>query len=185
MNLELPKELENEINLLLSELTEFNNCSVTKGTPKIRNKAFNFAKALNLIRPKVFSKSNSYELDEKGIFAIQDGGIEKYLENIKVGKDLDGTIKTLTSRRLENDVKNNLLYILLGGFIGLITSISTTVLTLKVTPDNTIKYIEQLNKLTSEKTERDYNLQKHLNDMNIELSLLKNQIDSLKIKKSE
>ena len=183
MNLELPKELENEINLLLSELTEFNNCSVTKGTPKIRNKAFNFAKALNLIRPKVFSKSNSYELDEKGIFAIQDGGIEKYLENIKVGKDLDETIKTLTSRRLENDVKNNLLYILLGGFIGLITSISTTVLTLKATPDNTIKYIEQLNKLTSEKTEREYNLQKHLNDMSTELSLLENEIDSLKIKK--
>ena len=67
--------------------------------------------------------------------------------------------------------------------IGLITSISTTVLTLKATPDNIIKYIEQLNKLTSEKTERDYNLQKHLNDMNIELSLLKNGIDSLKIKK--
>ena len=85
---------------------------------------------------------NQYQLCEKGILVIDDGGIEKYLENIKSGNDLDNEIKFFTGKRLKDDVKNNIKYITLGGFIGLITSISTTVLTLKAKPDNTIKYIE-------------------------------------------
>ena len=132
MELELSKELTEEIDRLLKEMILSNNFTLTKGNSDIRYKAFIFCSGLNLIR-----------------------------------------------------FKNNLLYILLGGFIGLITSISTTALTLKATPDNTIKYIEQLNKLTSEKTERDYKLQKHLNDMSTELSLLKNESYTLKIKNYE
>ena len=183
MKLELSNELKSEIDLLLRNLLKGGQCSDNKDNSELIKESIRVCKVLKLI--ELTHSGKQYQLCEKGILVIDDGGIEKYLGNIKIGNDLDNEIKFFTGKRLKDDVNNNIKYIALGGFIGLITSISTTVLTLKATPDNTIKYIEQLNKLTSEKTEHDYNLQKHLNDMNIELSLLKNQIDSLKIKKSE
>ncbi|MBU3012287.1 hypothetical protein KO506_12800 [Polaribacter vadi] len=172
MELELKNDLITEINSLLKEIYE-KGISSSVAVSELKKKSFRVSKALELI--KLTSQKYTYELSEKGVFAIQDGGIEKYLENIRTEKDLDLTIKELTNKRLKYDILYNIMYIFIGASIGLLTTLAR--------PDNTEKYIEQLNKLSFEKTELNDSFQKRLNDMNIELSLLKNEIDTLKIKK--
>jgi hypothetical protein len=86
--MELSKELITDIDEVLAELfkdsTISKKSSGTKPKEKLREKSIELCKALNLIRVR----SNSvYELDEKGVIVIQDGGIENYLNNLRLDKE--------------------------------------------------------------------------------------------------
>src|SRR5690606_15810297 len=107
---------------------------------KLRKKSIQICKSLNLIKDK--PKSN-YELDEKGIIVIQDGGIENYLNNLRLDKDLERTIKDLTKDNLEKHFKRNLIFVSLGGLIGFITGIATLTISLVVQPDSAEQYINK------------------------------------------
>lgn len=180
--MKINKEIAEIINSILDDgVNNEIGISAYSRTDENWKKAVRICIALYLIKPKD-KKPTIFELTEKGIIALNEGGIENYLDNIKAEKDLTSTIKELTSERFKNDVKNNLQYIALGGIIGLVTAISTTGLTLWATPDTAKEYIDQLNKLSSEKTELYYNLQKSLNDKNTLIFELKHEIDSLKTK---
>lgn len=170
MNL-LTEQLKSEIDNLLSELTEFNSCGLTVSTPDIRRKAIEFSKALNLIRNKQNSKS--YELDEKGVFVLDDGGINAYLKNIRTEKDLDSTIRYLTSKRLKYDILYNILYVVIGGLIGLVTALSL--------PNTSRESIDELQRLESENIKRNEYFQKEQNIMRIQIFELNQKIDSLKV----
>ncbi|MCF7568253.1 hypothetical protein L3X37_07740 [Sabulilitoribacter arenilitoris] len=78
----------------------------------------------------------------------------------------------MTSKRLKYDVWFNIMYVLIGASIGLITTL--------VQPDNATKYIEELHKSASDRDERDDNFQKRLTDMNTIILELKNELDSSK-----
>ena len=170
--MEIKKDIIEKIDLLLQMAFDDGQIFFSKQTDDNTEKGFRICKSLNLIRQK---KSGLFELDEKGVFVIQEGGIDKYLSSIRTEKELDLAIKNLTSKRLKYDVLYNIMYVLIGALIGPISALAQ--------PDTPSKHIEELNKSVSDKTERDGRFQKHLNDMNTELLLLKNEIDSLKSNK--
>ena len=165
--MKIEKELYKEIDSIL-DIGINGSLRLFSSNEKMK-KAIRICKALNLIKQ---TSPNSGELCENGILAIQDGGIEQYLSNKRTEKDLDSTIKNLTSKRLKYDVLYNIMYVLIGALISFITIL--------VQPDNSEKYIEQLNKLSSEKTELNDSFEKRLNDMNTLTLELKKEIDSLK-----
>jgi hypothetical protein len=171
MKLELSKELIDEIDYVL----ELASRDGTIGTYNNRNqntrKAMQYCLSLNLFRVK---SSSQYQLDEKGIFAIQDGGIEKYLSNARIEKNLDFKIKELTRKSLKQDFKNNILYIFIGGLMS----------TIPLVINEYSKKQESilLNKLLSEKNELEQDLKKIQNHMNTLQLELKTEIDSLKNK---
>ncbi|MCF7568255.1 hypothetical protein L3X37_07750 [Sabulilitoribacter arenilitoris] len=84
--MELGKDLIKDIDALLEKLFKDGYTSIHGQTSNIRTRSIHTCKALDLIRLK---SNSTYELAEKGVFAIQDGGIEKYLSNIRTKKDLD------------------------------------------------------------------------------------------------
>jgi hypothetical protein len=176
-DLSLSEELKENIDSVLKKLFKNELVSMNNQNTEIESKAINICKSLNLIR---FKANSIFELDEKGVFAIEDGGIEKYLENIRLYKDLEKTIKDLTSKRLKNEVKYNLMYVSLGGVIGIVTSILTVVLTLWVIPDKTEQQIEQLNKSTFDMSVEQSHFQTDLQQMRSEIVSLKTEINSLK-----
>jgi hypothetical protein len=160
---ELYKEIDSILDNGLNNVVRFHSSS-----EKVK-KAIRICKALNFIKQ---TSPNSGELCENGILAIQDGGIEQYLSNKITEKDLDFTIKELTGKRLKYDILYNIMYVLIGALISFITIL--------VQPDNSEKYIKQLNKLSSEKNELNDSFEKRLNDMNTLTLELKKEIDSLK-----
>ena len=170
--MELSKDLKIEIDLMLSELLKGNACSNNSENTELQKKSIRICKALNLI--KLSNSGRQYELSNNGVFVLNDGGIEKYLFNVSIEKDLDVTIKQLTSKRLKYDVLYNIIYVLFGGLIGVITIL--------VQPDNSKEYITKIHKLASDKAERDGSFQKRLNDKNIEILSLKKEIYFLKHK---
>jgi hypothetical protein len=167
-----------EIDELLIEIS-ISDCYLYK--PKKdksdKEKAFIYCKALELVRSN--GTKGQYELDGKGVLVIDQGGIEKYLENIKIEKELNNNIKILTEKNLGNDFRNNIIYAVFGAILGLCIS----VLSLWALPNNTSEKIELLNTLVIEKNERDLDYQKRLNAINIELLSLRKGIDSLKYKR--
>ena len=172
----LNKNLLSEIDKVLTSIYAHGNS--TKVT--VKNKTRTIAVALKLIQEK---ERGIYVLDENGVLVLQDGGIENYLENLRLDKDLEKTIKDLTSKRLKNEVKNNLMYVSVGGIIGIVTAILTVILTSVVTPDKTGQQIEQLNKLTIDTHVEQSHLQTDLQQMRSEIISLQNEIDSLKNEK--
>jgi hypothetical protein len=170
--MKLSNELKSEIDLILSELLNGNNCSDNNGNTSLRKQSIRICKGLNLIKPSTCAKQ--YELNNNGVLVLNDGGIEKYLLNVSTEKDLDITIKELTSKRLKYDVLYNIMYVLFGGLIGIITIL--------VQPDNSKEYIKEIHKSASEKVEHNDNFQKHLNDINIEILSLKKEVNSIKNK---
>ncbi|SDW98019.1 hypothetical protein SAMN05444411_102592 [Lutibacter oricola] len=171
----MDKELLSEIDKIIKECYEEGIVGVNYDSD-INIKAFRIIKALNILKLK--KSPSTYELSENSIIVIQDGGIKKYLENIRTEKNLDSTIKQLTSKRLKNDVWYNIMYVGLGGIIGIITSIGVEL----VKPKSVEEDIVKLHKSAFDKVVRDDNFQKRLNDMNTELLSLKNKLDSLKQK---
>jgi hypothetical protein len=167
----------NEIDELLNDIS-ISDCYLH--TPKKdkteKEKAFIYCKALKLVRLNGTPKQ--YELDEKGVLVIDQGGIEKYLENKKIEKELNNNIKILTKKNLNNDFRNNIIYAVFGAILGLCIS----VLSPWVLPNNASEKTELLNTLVIDKNERDLDYQKRLNAINIELLSLRKRIDSLKYK---
>ena len=115
MKLELNTELKLEIDTILSELFNGDSVSEHKDISDLRSKAILTSKSLMLIKKS--SNLNSIELDEKGILAINDGGIENYLSKYSSDKDLDSIIKKLTSKRLKYDIFYNLSYVIFGAIL--------------------------------------------------------------------
>src|SRR5690606_1748980 len=124
--MKLDKALITDIDELLLELFEKGSGFITYvSSSELRLKSIHTCKALGLIRQKVSSKSILFELDEKGVFAIQDGGIEEYLSNIREDRFLDGQIKRLTKKRLEWEYIINFLFLMTGALLTFIfTNIS-------------------------------------------------------------
>lgn len=175
--IELNKELIIDIDELLTKLFKDSNAPIhsygTSSKDKLREKSNELCKALNLIR----AKSNSqYELDEKGILAIQDGGIENYLNNMRLDKDLERTIKDLTKDNLNNQFKHNIIFVCIGGFIGLLT----TAITMAVQPDSAEQYINKINEMVEQDMRISKDFQTDIQQMRSEITSLQNEIDSLK-----
>ena len=149
--------------------------SAYSNTKEDWQKAVRISIALDLIKQKD-KKPTIFELTEKGIIAISDGGIENYLNNTKTEKDLDKTIKQLTSKRLKNDVYYNIMYVAIGGILALIP----TVITLINSESKNSTEEKLLLQISSERNELNDNYQKRLNHKNTLILELKHEIDSLK-----
>ncbi|MEL0457620.1 hypothetical protein WJN01_15395 [Flavobacteriaceae bacterium SZ-1-7] len=178
--MELNKELINEIDKLLTKMFDGGTAPIHEygadNKAKLREKSKQICKALNLIR--VQSNSN-YELDEKGILVIQDGGIENYLNNLRLDRDLEKTVKDLTKKSLENEFKNNLKYVLTGGLIGLITAV-LTVITTEIMQSGKKEMEEILYKQSYDMSVEQNNHTIELRQMRSEIISLQRQVDSLK-----
>ena len=122
MKLELNTELKLEIDTILSELFNGDSVSEHKDISDLRSKAILTSKSLMLIKKS--SNVNRLELDEKGILAINEGGIENYLTKLRYENNLDSSIKKLTNKRLKYDIGYNFLYVILGA---LLTNIPTLI----------------------------------------------------------
>jgi len=175
--MELNKELIIDIDELLLKLFKESTVPIhsygTNPKDKLREKSKELCKALNLIRVK---SNSQYELDEKGILAIQDGGIENYLNNMRLDKDLERTVKDLTKKSLKNQVWYNIMYVTVGGLIGGLIGF----LTLLVTPNNTEILIQELHKMAEQEADNDDSFQIDIQQMRLEITSLERQIDSLK-----
>ena len=179
--MELNKELIIDIDELLTKIFKDNNVPIhsygTSQKDKLREKSKELCKALNLIR----AKSNSqYELDEKGILAIQDGGIENYLNKMRLDRDLERTVKDLTKENLKKNFKRNLIFVSLGGLIGLITGIATLTISMVVQQDSAEQYINKLNEMVEQDKRIYQDFQTDIQQMRSEITSLEKQIDSLK-----
>lgn len=97
--MELENELKAEIDFMLNELLSGNACSDNRENTELRNKSIRICKALNLIKPTKNGKQ--YELSEKAVLVLNNGGIEKYLINDKKEKNIDSDIKNLTLKKLK------------------------------------------------------------------------------------
>jgi hypothetical protein len=134
-----------------------------------RNKTIRVCEGLKLIR---YNSKGEYILDENGILAIQDGGIENYLEKLGTEKDLDFIIKGLTKKSLKNQFWYNIVYVLIGGAIGLITTMATQY--------NKEAEIKQVQAQASAINDKHDSCQIGLQQMRLEITSLKNEIDFLK-----
>ncbi len=87
--------------------------------------------------------------------------------NIKASIDLSNA----TLKKLKSDVWRNVLYIFIGAILGYMSSI--------INQAKSTKEIELMNKLLLEKEKQSINFQTGLNEMHLELSSLKKELDSL------
>ena len=170
----MEKELINEdvlkeINNIIADCFE-NGVVGNDTSSEINNKAFRISKALGILVLK--TKPVTYELTEKGIIVIQDGGIEEYLKNIRTEKFLDNQIKRLTKRKLDNEIRNNFLFALFGSLL--------TFFVTKFSESNTQKEtLLQQNKLKFEILDSISKNRKHLHEQNKVILSLEKRIDSL------
>jgi len=121
--MELEKELKSEIDFMLNELLKGNPFSDNKGNTELQNKSIRICKALNLIKHS--NSGKQYDLTEKAVLVLNDGGIEKYLLNDKKEKDLDSNIKDLTLKKLRFEqfpAKFWWLILIIAGFVSILTT---------------------------------------------------------------
>lgn len=169
--MEIKKDIIEKIDLLLQMAFDDGQIFFSKQTDDNTEKAFRICKSLNLIRQK---QSGLFELDEKGVFVIQDGGIEKYLTNIREEKFLDTQIKRLTKKRLEWEYLINFLFLITGAILTFIfTNISEST--------NQKQSTEKLHNLKTEINDSISKIQTRLNEQNTLILDIKNVTDSLKI----
>ena len=169
--MEIKKDIIEKIDLLLQMAFDDGKIFFSKEVDDNTEKAFRICKSLNLIRQK---QSGLFELDEKGVFVIQDGGIKKYLTNIREEKFLDTQIKRLTKKRLEWEYLINFLFLITGAVLTFIfTNISEST--------NQKQSTEKLRNLKSEINDSISKIQTRLNEQNTLILDIKNKIDSLKI----
>jgi hypothetical protein len=161
----ISKEVLEEINNILTYCFK-NGIAGNDTSSEIKNKAFRISKALGILVLK--TKPITYELTEKGIIAIQDGGIEKYLKNIRSEKDLDKAIKVLTSRNLKYQFFYSVILVILLSFVPN-----------ELNKDKNLKEEIELLKLKYEKTLSNDSLQKQLYHKNILILSLEKRIESL------
>lgn len=120
-NMKMDKELEQEINSVLTECQENGWVTWNNGTPEIRNKAIRHAKTLELIQTK---GRHSFELTSLGLKAVELNGVKEYLNDLESKDNKDDLIKTLTIKQLKGNifqVRYWWLILLLSGIIGFIT----------------------------------------------------------------
>ncbi|MEZ4793465.1 MAG: hypothetical protein R2783_08415 [Gelidibacter sp.] len=134
-----------------------------------RDKPISLLTSLRLIEQKAQSQ---YILGENGMLAILDGSVEKYLENLRLEKELDGTIKRLTGKRLKYEIWNNIIYVLIGAVLASVPNL--------VNEAKNSKEVESLTKSISEINELKSNYQKQLNHTNTLILELKNEVNDLK-----
>jgi hypothetical protein len=136
---------------------------------EINKKAFRISKALGILKLK--KEPITYELTEKGIITIQDGGIEKYLKNISAEKDLDKAIKVLTSRNLKYQFFYSVILVILGFLLSFVPN--------ELNEDKNLKEEIELLKLKYEKTLLNDSLKKQLYHKSTLILSLEKRIDSL------
>jgi len=169
--MEIKKDIIEKIDLLLQMAFDDGKIFFSNEVDDNTEKAFRICKSLNLIKQK---QSGLFELDEKGVFVIQDGGIEKYLTNIREEKFLDTQIKRLTKKRLEWEYFINFLFLITGAILTFIfTNISEST--------NQKQSTEKLHNLKTEINDSISNIQTRLNEQNTLILDIKNVTDSLKI----
>ncbi|MDO7174256.1 hypothetical protein [Mariniflexile sp. AS56] len=117
-----------------------------------------------------------YLLEDKGVTAIEDGGLENYLENIRIEKLRDNAIKRLTRRSLKYDVMWNIGFIILGALL----SLGSVMFLGDNTQNNELLEIEKLRKQENAIIDKHDNFETYLQQMRSEITSLKNEIDSLK-----
>lgn len=78
---------------------------------------------MNLIKHS--NSGKQYELTEKAVFVLNDGGIENYLINDKKEKDLESNIKDLTLKKLKFEqfpAKFWWLILIISGVVSILTT---------------------------------------------------------------
>lgn len=121
--MELSKELKSEIDFMLIELMKGNYFSDNKKNSDLQDQSIRICKAMNLIKLSISGKQ--YELASEGVLVFNDGGIDKYLINVKNEKDLNTTIKQLTHKKLEYEqfpAKFWWLIIIITAFVSILTN---------------------------------------------------------------
>jgi hypothetical protein len=117
----MDKDLEQEINSVLTECQENGWVTWHRDTPEIRNKAIRHGKTLRFIQPK---GRHSFELTSEGLKAIELGGVNEYRNDLESKDSKDDLIKTLTIKQLKGNifqVRYWWLILLISGIIGFIT----------------------------------------------------------------
>ncbi|KJD31048.1 hypothetical protein PK35_16805 [Tamlana nanhaiensis] len=171
--MEIKKDIIVKIDTLLQMAFDDGQINFLSEPDENWKKGFRICKSLNLIRRK---SSGLFELDEKGVFVIQDGGIEKYLTNIREEKFLDSQIKRLTKKRLEWEYVINFLFLITGAVLTFIfTNISEST--------NQKQSTEKLHNLKTEINDSISKIQTRLNEQNKSILDIKNATDSLKTEK--
>jgi hypothetical protein len=123
MKFELTEDIKKEIDSMLTDLLNGNSFSENKENTEIQKVSIRICKALNLI--KLSNNGKQFELSEKSIFVLQDGGIEKYLFNEKTEKNIDSDIKDLTLKKLRFEqfpTKFWWLILIIAGTISILTT---------------------------------------------------------------
>ena len=123
MKFELTEDIKNEIDFMLTDLLNGNSFSDNKDNTELRKVSIRICKALKLI--KISNNGKQFELSEKSIFVLQDGGIEKYLFNEKTEKNIDSDIKDLTLKKLKFEqfpAKFWWLILIIAGVISILTT---------------------------------------------------------------
>ena len=169
MKLELSKELLEEIDFVLKKASLNGTIEISFNRNNLSKKALQYCLSLNLFRVK---SNNQFQLNEKGVFAIQDGGIKIYLKNIRTEKDLENTIKVLTSRNLKYQFLHSVILVVLGFLLSFVPKV--------LNEDKNSTAIELLNKQYIEIKNINEYFQKNHSDMNTLILELKTEIDSLK-----
>jgi hypothetical protein len=123
MKFELTEDIKKEIDSMLTDLLNGNSFSENKENTELQKVSIRICKALNLI--KLSNNGKQFELSEKSIFVLQDGGIEKYLFNEKTEKNIDSDIKDLTLKKLRFEqfpTKFWWLILIIAGTISILTT---------------------------------------------------------------
>lgn len=114
-------EIEKGIDLILKECYQNGQVRINTNTPEAILTAIPRAKTLEVIQPK---GANSYELTNKGLQAINLGGISQYLKDLDSKANIDEKIKDLTRKQLKGSIfqlRYWWLPLIISGVIGFIT----------------------------------------------------------------
>ena len=114
-------EIEKGINLIINECEKNGQVYITMCTPEAIHNAIPKAKTLELVQKK---GKHSYGLTNKGLRAIELGGVSQYLKDLKSKEDKEALLTDLSIEQLKGSifqVKYWWLLLLISGFIGFIT----------------------------------------------------------------
>ena len=117
----MDKELEKEINSVLTECQYSGLVDLNNYTPVMRTKAIQHAKTLELIKHK---SKYSFELTYEGLKSIESGGVKQYRDQLESNDSKDDQIKKLTIKQLKGNIfqlQYWWLILLLSGVVGFIT----------------------------------------------------------------
>jgi|TARA_B110000037_G_C17092420_1_gene494589 hypothetical protein len=168
----MKQELLDEIDILIKELEKNRVISSAGNITELKKNAFSFLERNNIIKPnnKPLQFNQTSKIDE-----IKNIGIEKYLSNKEINKNINSEIKQRTLFDLKNKYFINFCFLVFGALFGwFLTNISES----NKEKGNT----EKLNKVISKKNDSLIQKQILLKEKNRIIHSLNNELDSLKTK---